>query len=214
MKQTLRRTLKLVCILGGTLLGLYAGLSGPDLVHRGLLGRWRSFPLPERQRAARFVATEGPYVLVESVAGRLFALALSFDDSASWSEIHQTEVTEGTEGMRAPSGFGECRTEKPYRPGLLVRPVLARAVERLYCWYSPHAEYSGDLQFIIDGRGGVRRWLRTDLGFGIIAWYPICAVVCLPLGVLLGWAAYRLLARLLRLRPAAPEVEKRDRWDL
>ncbi|UCC75809.1 MAG: hypothetical protein JSW37_09840 [Anaerolineales bacterium] len=78
MAQALRRMLKLVCILGGTLLGLYASLSGPDLVHRGLLGRWRSFPLPEWQRAGRFVQREGPYVLVESTEGRLFALALSF----------------------------------------------------------------------------------------------------------------------------------------
>jgi hypothetical protein len=40
------------------------------------------------------------------------------------------------------------------------------------------------LIFVIDRKGGVYRWLNTDLGYGMLFWFPVCGGV----GVLIGGA--------------------------
>jgi hypothetical protein len=58
----------------------------------------------------------------------------------------------------------------------------------------PHAGYRGDIIFTIDSRGGIYRWLNKDIGFGILFWYPVCGVIDMITGGLLGLYTHRLLS--------------------
>lgn len=211
MKRRAGCLLKLILVLGGAVLGLLAGLRGPDLVHKGILVRWKPFQLPENARAVRFLEGAGPYVFVEAEGGRRFSHGLGFDDAVNWHEIDPgTAIREPDQ----PMAENQCRLKDPYRYDLIVLPSLTRVVDRVYCINSEHAEYWGDLQFIIDGSGGVRRWLRTDLGFGILGWYPICGAAGVLLGALLGWLLHTKLAGLILARKKGRVEEARDRWHL
>jgi hypothetical protein len=205
MKRFLGCSLQTFFVFGGGFLGLLIGLQAPDAIHKGVLVGWEPFGLPGRERAVRFVEIDGPYIQVESTQGSHYVSPLSFDQVIAWYEV-------GPEGeavdLPTPTGGGECRSDEPFRTNLIVRPVIARVVDRRYCWYSPHAEYYGDLQFVIDSGGKVRRWLRKDLGYGILGWYAICSVVGVTLGVVLSWLAYKAAAGFLPVSTQSVEESR------
>jgi hypothetical protein len=211
MKRRIGCLLKLIFVFAGALVGLLAGLRGPDLVHRGVLVRWMPFDLPDNLRAVRFLEGEGPHVFIEAEDGKRYSHGLSFGDSVEWHELDPAVTLDQAD---QPMGDGQCRLSAPFRHDLIVLPSLTRVADRIYCINSEHAEYYGDLQFIIDGSGGVWRWLRTDFGLGILGWYPICGVVGVLSGALLGWLLHTKFARLIGAHQEDQVEEARDRWHL
>lgn len=211
MKSRIGCLVKLILVFAGALVGLLAGLRGPELVHRGILVRWKPFDLPDTLRAVRFLEGEGPHVFIETEDGKRFSHDLSFNDNVEWHELDPAVTLYQAE---QPTRDGHCRLSAPFRYDLIVLPSLTRVVDRIYCTHSEHAEYHGDLQFIIDGSGRVWRWLRTDRGYGILGWYPICGVIGVLFGALLGWLLHPMVDHLTRARREDQVEEARDRWRL
>lgn len=211
MNKTSTCLLKLTFVLIGVVLGLLAGIRGPEFVHKGLLVRWKPFHLPDGQRAVRFLLGDGPYVFVETEEGKRYSHGLSFAETPNWHEVESNRII--LEG-ELTSEERTCRP-KPYRGDLIVQPPLVRVIDRIYCINSnpERAQQFGDFQFVIDSRGVIRRWLRADLGFGILGWYPICGVAGALVGGLLGWLSFGFIGSLRNIRRSEPPEEEQDRWD-
>jgi hypothetical protein len=134
--------LALIGAFGGFLLGIQA----PELIQRVILNSWKPFHLPNGFRAVHFDGlTDDLFITVETEEGIHFLLPLSFDEQALW--INEEDIQEEGE-LPVMSGGGECRLGEPNREDLVIRPHLHREMERLYCNYTEHAEYGGDLVFI------------------------------------------------------------------
>ncbi|NIS80738.1 MAG: hypothetical protein GTO14_11140 [Anaerolineales bacterium] len=172
-------------VLSGAFLGGLLALQVPDLIHNGAFVAWHAFHLPGDQRAVRFVGVEGERVLVETDSGMWFVLPLSFDKTPSWRQVESSELA----GQASPPGGGACRAT-PYNERSIVRPLLRKTVDKLYCWYSPHAEYDGDLIFAIDRNGGVYRWFNPDMGYGMVFWLPACGGAGVLFGAAIGLYTY------------------------
>jgi hypothetical protein len=198
--------LALIGAFGGFLLGIQA----PELIQRGILNSWKPFHLPNGFRAVRFDGlTDDLFITVETEEGNHFLLPLSFDEQALW--INKEDIQEEGE-LPVMSGGGECRLGEPYREDLVIRPHLHREVDRLYCRYAEHAEYGGDIVFIIDSNGGIFRWLNIDLGYGLLFWFPVCGIVGGLIGAVLGlFVNSRLPWKQVGDKPVE-SIDSEDRW--
>ena len=198
-------------VIAGTIAGFFLGMRGPEWVDAGLLNYWRSFHLPDRSKAVRFLELMDHHLIpVETNEDDVFLLPLSFDETPTW-------ILADEEGQQRQlpkvEGYGECRAEKPYREGLIILPHFRTEMDRIYCRYSLHAEYGGDMIFMIDNKGGVYRWLNKDLGYGGLFWFPICGIGGAVLGAIIGWFIYSRMP--WRTSKQTLEGERtKDRWQL
>lgn len=177
----------LLFVLAGAFLGYMVGMQTPDLIHKGAFVTWRAFHLPEGHTAARFMEKSSDSVWVETDAGRWFSSPLSLDDTPAWEQRNLAVDDMGAQAAAA----GECRRGAAYNPQLVVMPSLRTVVDRIHCWYSPHAEYYSDMILIIDRKGDIYRWLNKDPGIGIFFWLTVCSVAGVVVGALMGFLIHR-----------------------
>jgi hypothetical protein len=152
-------------------------------MYRGIFAGWKAFHLPEEQQARQFIRSEGENVYVETEQGKTFGLQLSFDDDPAWVEVE--DIYQALDAQQMIGG-GWCG-EMHMRENLIMRPLLRKKVDTIYCIYFKHPEHYGELVFAIDSRGGVWRWKMENPGLGGVLWYPVCVLMGILIGSALGY---------------------------
>jgi hypothetical protein len=112
-----------------------------------------------------------------------------FNDDPVWVEV--ADIQHALDDQQQTGG-GLCG-EMHAREKLIIRPLLRKKVDSIYCIYFQHPEYYGELVFAIDGRGGIWRWKMENPGLGGVFWFPFCMVLGMLGGSVL---AYLISARI------------------
>jgi hypothetical protein len=147
-------------ILSG-ILGLILSAYAMDAATNGSQIEWENIDLPEGYSADHFEIGDGPYLYLRTQEDALLAQLLRTDHQFPWIIAGESPL-EGdplyqharADCIIAPDEIDDPWIQKP--PGLIR--------EQLFCDYMRHAEYTGEIRYVILEDRGLWRWARTDLG--------------------------------------------------
>jgi hypothetical protein len=159
---------------------------------------WEHVDLPEGYSADHFEIGDGPYLYLMTKEAVLLAQLLRTDQQFHWIIVGESPF-EGdplnqharADCIIAPNEIDDPWIQKP--PGLIR--------EQLLCGYMRHAEYTGEIRYVLLEDHGLWRWAKTDLGMaglGVFIYFTGRGIIGGAIFGVLTYIAITLAYRTLR----------------
>jgi hypothetical protein len=188
----------LAFIILSILLGLILASNAMQVATRGDQAEWQQVDLPRGYAPDHLVIGEGPYIYLMTKDGTTLAQLLRTDQIFPW-EIVNDEPLEGdplyqhasAECSLAAKEIQEAWMQKP--PGVIQQQVI--------CNYMRHAEYTGEIRYVLLDDKGLWRWAKTDLGMaglGVFIYFTGRGIIGGGIFGLLAYIGFTLSIRTLR----------------
>jgi hypothetical protein len=185
-----------IFIFLGALGGIVLGAEAMDAAYGGVNVRWQDVSLPDGHIPAFFTTGEGPYALVMTTGGDIFAHLINPDKLYVWQLVDDSPLAGDPFYTNATA---ECKHIEPAITERWMQDPPGVIREQISCHYMRHAEYTAEIRYVLQEDQSIWRWRKVDpglAGLGIFVYYSGRGILG---GGALGLLAYIFLLTAIRV---------------